>query len=261
MYIELTSDSINPWQSDETSPQWETSPNIESPSNDSDQYWCSIKYHEKSKSFGEIDIQTNTPIVRVHCKNNINQTNPDLTYFVNIKSISEGNYTPDLIQSDTVLIQGQKAPDPESTEMLDSFGEGISLTYVNNQLFLTNHSNLGVFYQSWIGNDVLNVHKSTVIEVKPKLEGIIIFDLNYFAEYLNRAAERMQSAIHQRSTDLIKSGIDDLNKLKPGHIIRLSIGAGYGECYIHQSIKFCPCWIEVDVSHQFESYGMIHCLF
>ena len=67
--------------------------------------------------------------------------------------------------------------------------------------------------------------------MKPKLEGIIIFDLNYFAEYLNvmfyldqarpdlifkRAAERMQSAIHQRSTDLIKSGIDDLNKLKPG---------------------------------------------
>ena len=42
-----------------------------------------------------------------------------------------------------------------------------------------------IYYQSWIGNDILNHHKSTVVEVKSKMEGIAVFDLSYFAEYLN----------------------------------------------------------------------------
>lgn len=42
-----------------------------------------------------------------------------------------------------------------------------------------------IYYQSWIGNDILNHHKSTVVEVKSKMEGIEVFDLSYFAEYLN----------------------------------------------------------------------------
>ena len=64
-------------------------------------------------------------------------------------------------------------------------GEGISLAYVDGKLFLTNNSKMKIYYQSWIGNDILNHHKSTVVEVKPKMEGIAVFDLSYFAEYLN----------------------------------------------------------------------------
>ena len=42
-----------------------------------------------------------------------------------------------------------------------------------------------VFIQSWVGNEILNHHKSTVIDVEPGLEGIAIFDLAIYTELLN----------------------------------------------------------------------------
>ena len=95
------------------------------------------------------------------------------------------------------------------------------------------------------------------------MEGIAVFDLSYFAEYLNvsryhlkykykyyfqRAADRMQSAINQQCLELVEKGMNDLKKLIPGCIIRISLGQGYGELYLQKGIKFCPCWIELKVS-------------
>ena len=57
----------------------------------------------------------------------------------------------------------------------------------------------------------------------------------------------MQSAINQQCLELVEKGMNDLKKLIPGCIIRISLGQGYGELYHQKGIKFCPCWIELKV--------------
>jgi len=44
------------------------------------------------------------------------------------------------------------------------------------------------------------------------MQGIVVFDLAYFAEYLNRAAERTEAAFTQSCTELIDKSMKDLKE-------------------------------------------------
>lgn len=194
----------------------------------SSSHWCSVKYYEKSCNVSdEYLVHLDTPIVNIHSLVETPDPPEEWTSYFNLNDFENEHR------------------DEETQKTRSKIGEGISLTYVDGKLFLTNNSKIKIYYQSWIGNDILNHHKSTVVEVKSKMEGIAVFDLSYFAEYLNRASDRMQSAINQQCLDLVEKGMNDLKKLIPGCIIRISLGQGYGELYHQKGIKFCPCWIEL----------------
>lgn len=67
----------------------------------------------------------------------------------------------------------------------------------------------------------------------------------------------MQSAINQQCLELVEKGMNDLKKLIPGCIIRISLGQGYGELYLQKGIKFCPCWIELKVNLNHKRVNLI----
>ena len=75
-------------------------------------------------------------------------------------------------------------------ELQNVVGAGISLTYVNGQMFLDNLSPLSLFCQSWTGtenyNKIANAnhHRATIMEIKNSLVGICVFDLSIFAQDL-----------------------------------------------------------------------------
>ena len=157
-------------------------------------HWCSITCNEKIVNVSdEILIHYDTPIVHIHgneegmkgtleSSEEYNACNVDLHYM------------------------GNDQRDEETESIRANIGNGISLAYIEGKVYLTNNSGVKVYYQSWIGNDILNHHKSTVVEglirtrhwlflmlvwsnqfqqVKSNMQGIVVFDLAYFAEYLN----------------------------------------------------------------------------
>lgn len=53
---------------------------------------------------------------------------------------------------------------------------------------MSNMTSDRIYLQSWVGNEMLNHHKSTVIDIAPGLRGIGIFDLTIYAELMNVSA-------------------------------------------------------------------------
>ena len=62
---------------------------------------------------------------------------------------------------------------------------GIELLYVRGELFVSNLTSSPIHLQSWIGNDKLNHHKSTVVELAPQYQGIEMFDLQIYLQLMH----------------------------------------------------------------------------
>ena len=117
----------------------------------SSNHWCSVTCHEKTVTISdEILIHYDTPVVHIHH---------------NEETIKELIEQEDYLSCGVDLhCMGNDRRDEETDGIRAKIEKGISLAYTDGKVYLTNNSGLKVFYQSWIGNDILNHHKSTVVE-------------------------------------------------------------------------------------------------
>jgi len=115
-------------------------------------HWCSITCNEKCVNVSdEILIHYDTPVVHIHGnEEGINGT---------LETSEEYNAC-----NVDLHYMGNDQRDEETESVRGNIGNGLSLAYIEGKIYLTNNSALKVYYQSWIGNDILNHHKSTVVE-------------------------------------------------------------------------------------------------
>ena len=62
---------------------------------------------------------------------------------------------------------------------------GSNCVILQGVVYVSNLTSEKIFLQSWVGNEMLNHHKSTVIDVGPGLKGVGVFDLKIYAELMN----------------------------------------------------------------------------
>lgn len=111
-------------------------------------------------------------------------------------------------------------------------GKGVSISFINNELFLECLSDSPVFVQSSMANYLHGFPQTTVCKILPKGQ-FKFFDTMIFSNLLSQ---------------VLNEGFEKTFALTKMCTMRMSFAKGWGAQYHRQDVTSTPCWIEIHLN-------------
>lgn len=169
-------------------------------------HWCSVAYYELNSRVGELfKVRSHTVVIDGFT----DPSNRDDRICLGLLSNVNRNST------------------IENTRR--HIGKGVSLSYVNGELYAQCLSDSAIFAQSRNCNYIYGFHPTTVCKIPPECS-LKIFNNHEFARLLHES---------------VQHGFEAVYELTKMCTIRMSFVKGWGAEYHRQDVTSTPCWIEI----------------